>query len=91
VFEIDEDDMLIGSPRSKFFDMLLNANRDLVENVLEKHIDRFVAMEILLQEVLKDEFENAVNQTVYERSNAVEEGKNDFFIGFVGDILSQHE
>ena len=33
----DEDDFFVGSPRSKFFDILFNANRDLVENALEKH------------------------------------------------------
>jgi hypothetical protein len=91
LLEIDEDDILIGSPRSKFFDMILNANRDLVENILEKNIDRFAAMEILLRDELRDEFENVINQTIYERQDAIEEVKNDFFINCVGEILSQHE
>jgi hypothetical protein len=91
LLNIDEDDILTGSPRSKFFDMLFNANRNLVTDVMEEWIERFAAMEHLLRCEFGDEFENKIQEVIYENPDAIEEGKNDFFIGKVGEILSQHE
>ena len=75
VFEIDENDIFTGSPRSKFFDIFLSANKNLVEDVLEKNIERFVAMELLLQNKLNNEFEGAVNRMIFENQDAIELGK----------------
>ncbi|MDR2100886.1 MAG: DUF2018 family protein [Campylobacteraceae bacterium] len=91
LLNIDENDILTGSPRSKFYDMLFNANRNLVTDVMEGWIERFAAMEHLLRCELGDEFETRIQEIIYENTDAVEEGKNDFFIGKVGEILSQHE
>lgn len=91
MLEIDEDDILVGSPRSKFFDVLLNSNRNVIEDALDKSMTRFAAMEILLQEILESEFEGKIQNVIYERMDEVEINKNDFYINLVGDILSQHE
>jgi len=45
----DEDDFFMGSPKSKFFDILFNANRELVKTKLLEIVDRYSAMEILLE------------------------------------------
>jgi hypothetical protein len=91
VFEIDENDIFTGSPRSKFFDIFLSANKNLVEDVLEKNIEKFAAMELLLQDKLKNKFEEEVNRMIFENPDAIEQGKNDFFISCVSEILSRHE
>ncbi|MDR0762625.1 MAG: DUF2018 family protein [Campylobacteraceae bacterium] len=91
LLNIDENDILTGSPRSKFFDMLFNANKNLVTDVMEEWVERFAAMEYLLRCEFGDEFESKIQETIYENPDAVEESKNDFFIGKVGEILSQHE
>ncbi|MDR1285152.1 MAG: DUF2018 family protein [Campylobacteraceae bacterium] len=91
LLNIDENDVLIGSPRSKFFDMLFNANQNLVTDAMENWIERFVAMEHLLRVELGNEFEGKIQEILYENADVMEEGKNDFFIDKVGEILSQHE
>ena len=45
----DEDDFFMGSPKSKFFDILFHANQDLVKMKLLQIVDRYSAMEILLE------------------------------------------
>ena len=90
----DEDDFFIGSPRSKFFDILFNANRDLVENALEKHIERHVAMEMLLEKLAKEkglDLEAEISTIGIENQDEIHNAKNDFFIHIVGNILTQNE
>ncbi len=87
----DEDDEIFGStPKSKFFDIIYNANRNLVELELEKMVERYVAMEALLEKADKD-FHLNVNNLIIEHSDEFQTSKNDFFIGFVGDVLTNNE
>jgi len=37
-------DIFSQSPREKFFEILFNANKNLVENELEKTFEKFIAM-----------------------------------------------
>ena len=46
----DDDGMFMGTPKSKFFDIVFNANRNLVEEELEALIERMCALEIIAQE-----------------------------------------
>jgi len=90
----DEDDFFVGSPRSKFFDILFNANRNLVENALEKHIERHVAMEMLLEQFAQKEglnLEAEISTIKVEKQDDIFNAKKDFFIYTVGDILTQNE
>ncbi|MDR1460129.1 MAG: DUF2018 family protein [Campylobacteraceae bacterium] len=91
LLKIDENDILTGSPRSKFFDMVFNANKNLVIDAMENWIERFAAMEYLLRNEFGNALESKMQETMYENADVIEEGKNDFFIGKVGEILSQHE
>jgi len=90
----DEDDFFVGSPRSKFFDILFNANRNLVEDALEKHIERHVAMEMLLEQFAQKEglnLEAEISTIKVEKQDDIFNAKKDFFIYTVGDILTQNE
>jgi hypothetical protein len=91
LLNIDESDILTGSPRSKFFDMLFNANKDLVIGILENWIERFAAMEHILICEFGGELEGKIQESINENTDVIEEYKNDFFIGKVSEILSQHE
>ncbi|MDR1008557.1 MAG: DUF2018 family protein [Campylobacteraceae bacterium] len=91
MLEIDEDDILTGSPRSKFFDTIFNANRNLVEDILEQNLERYAAMEHILKECFGDGAEKMIRELPYKNQDAIEEGKNDLFIKIVGEILSMHE
>ena len=93
MFSNDEDDFLMGSPKSKFFDIVFNANRSLVEQSIEGVFDKHSAMELLLEELVKDdnELEYRLNEIMLERADELLERKNSLFIAATGDVLTQHE
>jgi len=94
MLQIDEDDFFLGSPKSKFFDILFNANKGLVKDTLEKHIERHVSMEILfekLSEKIDFDLEQELMSIAIEKQDDIHNYKNDFFISTVGDILTQSE
>lgn len=87
----DEDDIFMGSPKSKFFDILFNANRNLVKEKLLDIVERYNAMELLLEEHLGSNVHQGVHSLLLERADEIHERNNDFFIATVGEILTQNE
>ncbi len=88
----DEDDFFMGSPKSKFFDILFNANRELVKTKLLELVDRYCAMELLLEREMGEEAtEHAIRTTLFEEPDAILHRNNDLFIATVGEILTQNE
>jgi tRNA nucleotidyltransferase/poly(A) polymerase len=90
----DEDDFFVGSPRSKFFDIMFNANKNLVEDALEKHVERHVAMEMILAKLIEEKgmnLEAEISTIRVEKQDEIHHAKMDFFIATVGDILTQNE
>ena len=88
----DEDDFFMGSPKSKFFDIVFNANRELVKTKLAHIIDRYSAMEILLEkEMDAQKLEAMIHTVLMDETDSVVEHNNDLFISSVGEILTQNE
>lgn len=87
----DEDDIFMGSPKSKFFDILFHANKDLVKEKLLQIIERYNAMELLLEESSISNVQNAINTVLINHADEIMERNNDFFIATVGEILTQNE
>lgn len=82
----------MGSPKSKFFDILFNANRELVKTKLLEIVDRYSAMEILLEkQVGADALEGMIRTVLTEDMDTVVDHNNDLFISSVGEILTQNE
>lgn len=87
----DEDDIFSGSPRSKFIDVIYNANRDLCANELERLMERLSTLELMLQEGNTDDLDKAVNSFYFSRGDEVVAAtKNNYMIS-VGRILTQNE
>ncbi|ANE35961.1 putative DUF2018 domain protein [Campylobacter iguaniorum] len=84
-----EDDIFGGSPKDKFFDIVFNANRNLVENELEKIFMELVALRELSEE--KGINMQDINSFLALRQDELETGLNDVYIGLTGDILTQNE
>jgi hypothetical protein len=82
-------DIFSKSPRDKFFDIIFNANRNIVENELEKMFKKFVAMNEFCEQNGFNEL--AINSFILQNQIFVEDGLNDIYIGLSGDILSQNE
>ena len=82
-------DIFSQSPREKVFEILFNANKNLVENELEKTFEKFIAMSEFCEKNGFDEI--AQNSFISQNQTLVNERLNDIYIGLSGDILSQNE
>ncbi len=87
----DEDDVFLGSPKSKFMDIVFTANKNLVEEQIEKIINRLAAMEILLDEKMGDEWERELATNDFERSAEVEEKAKSLYIEYTGEVVTRNE
>ena len=89
----DEDDIFLGSPKSKFLDTVYNANQDQAMNELEIIIERMAAMEILMEEKFGsiEVLENEIKQLRLMRFDEVAAQAKNAYIVHMGSILSQSE
>ena len=91
IFE-DEDVFSGGSPKKKFFDIVYGANKNLVEDELDKLFHRFAAAERLLEEHgLDEKLEQKVASLDYEFDSHVDNIKTSLYIEIVGSIVSRNE
>jgi hypothetical protein len=82
----------MGSPKSKFFDILFHANQDLVKTKLLQIVDRYSAMEILLEKQFGvDALDGLISTVLMDETDSVVEHNNDLFISTMGEILTQNE
>ena len=89
VLKFMDYDIFSQSPREKFFEILFNANKNLVENELEKTFEKFIAMSEFCEKNGFDEM--AQNSFISQNQTLINERLNDIYIGLSGDILSQNE
>ncbi len=88
-----DDDMFGGTPRGKYFDIIFNANRNLVEEALSNNLKRIAVLEKLLEERLGDGevLESLVQNYMIQNMDEVESMLTDAYINGMGDILTQNE
>jgi len=87
----DEDDIFSGSPRSKFMDVVFNANNDVVRYELEQLVEKMAIMELLLEKQLGEDIHQAVQDYKYSNSIEAETKIKSLFVELMGDILSKSE
>ena len=56
-FTEDEDDIFFGSPKSKFFDILEQTHRDLVEDEIDKVIEKLAILELIVSQDKDEDFD----------------------------------
>jgi len=86
----DDDGMFMGTPKSKFFDVVYNANRNLVEQELEDIIERMCLLEMIAEEN-EENLEQKLAEIKFSKSEELENRKIDAFINSMGNVLSQNE
>jgi len=86
----DEGDIFGGTPKSKFMDVIFNANNDIVRQELQKMVYRMAAMEVALEKSGVD-VDEVVKEVQFESGNDVEETSKSIYIEVMGNILSQSE
>ncbi len=87
----DEDDVFMGSPKSKFMDVVFNANNDVVRYELEKFIDKYAAMELMLEKHGSEDIDTEVKNFGYMNQQDVDMKAKSLYIELMGTILSQSE
>jgi phage host-nuclease inhibitor protein Gam len=84
----DEENIFGGTPKSKYWDIALQASDDLVKDEFDKVIQKFAAMEALLRESYSDdELQKKIEQYCFENSMEIEEHKKSLYIEFTGEIV----
>lgn len=88
-FTEDEDDIFFGSPRSKFFDIVQEASRDIVEEELDKVIEKLAALELILSKDKDEDFD--INSYIKEFSknnqDELKSMKKGLYMEFAGEII----
>jgi hypothetical protein len=88
-FTEDEDDIFMGSPKSKFFDIIQQASEDVVRDEMDKIIEKFAVMEILLSKEQGEHFDidKMLYQYAFENADEVEKMKKGLYMEFAGEII----
>ena len=79
------------TPKDKFFEIVYNANQNLVVEELENVFHRMAILEILAEECLGDEVENKIREIEFSKSDEVEAVENDLYIHTMANILTKNE
>ncbi len=89
----NEDDQLFGgSPEKKYFDIIFNASKGLVENQLITNLEKIVVMEKMLEDIFPDENIDAkIKSYIVENQDEVSAMLTNQYIVDVGNILTQNE
>ena len=86
----DDDGAFMGTPKSKFFDIVFNANRNLVEQELEDLIERMCLLEMIAEEAVEN-VDQKLMELKFTKSQELEDRKFDTYINSMGNILTQNE
>lgn len=90
-FTEDEDDIFMGSPKSKFFDVSNQASKDIVEEEMDKIIEKLAVLEMMICEGKGEDFD--INQHIsdYTLDNIqdVNNMKKGLYVEFTGEIISR--
>jgi hypothetical protein len=79
------------TPKDKFFEIIFNANKNLVTEELEEVFKRLAALEILAEECYGDEVEQKINEVIFTKSDELEGMETDLYIDTMSKILTKNE
>jgi len=86
----DEDDVFLGTPQSKFWDILNTANDELVKDQMDTLIEKFTVMETLLHNQHGEEsLEQIIQEYSFKNSIEIESNKKSTYMEFAGEIVSR--
>ena len=85
----DEDDIFMGSPKSKFFDVSREASVDVVEDEWDKVIEKVAVLEMMLSEGKGEEFDinQVIKQCAFDNIEKVNAVKKGLYVEFTGEII----
>ena len=89
----EDDEVLGGTPKSRFLDIVFHANRNVAQETLAEIIEWMAALELIVEEKCRLDVEKEVRQILFDESKQemLEHKKNSLYIEYMGKILSQSE
>ncbi len=92
---LEDDDLFGGTPEKKYFDILFNANRNLVDHYLTGNLEKIVAMEAMLEKYLEleddEDMDLHIRRHVINNQEKIDELVKNLYIVDMGNILTQNE
>ena len=90
-FTEDDDDIFFGSPKSKFFDILEQTHRDLVEDEIDKVIEKLAILELIISQDKDEDFDinSYLNEFKLDNLSEVNSAKKGLYMEFSGEIISR--
>lgn len=86
----DENDIFGGTPKSKFWDMLITPHEDTAKEVLDDIVTNYAILESIVKETIDEEQLNNYLKFYYaENREIIEEYKKSVYLEFVGKIVSK--
>jgi phage host-nuclease inhibitor protein Gam len=84
----DEEDILGGSPKSKFWEMLITPHEDTSKAVLDEIVTNYACMEHIIKQTIDEEVINEHLKNYYEdNKDEIEYFKKSLYMEFVGKIV----
>ena len=90
---LDDDDLFGGSPDKKYFDIIFNANRNLVEEELSSNLEKLAAFELLFEDMMGEDKDilQIVQNYIRENQDKIKKKQTDLYIEGMGNILTKNE
>ncbi len=90
---LDDDDLFGGSPDKKYFDIIFNANRNLVEEELSSNLEKLAAFELLFEDMMGEDKDilQIVQNYIWENQDKIKKKQTDLYIEGMGNILTKNE
>lgn len=88
-FTEDEDDIFMGSPKSKFFDVTREASKEVVEDEIDKIIEKLAVLEMVVSADKDANFDinEYIKEYMLENSEKVKAMKKGLYVEFTGEII----
>ena len=92
---LEDDELFGGTPEKKYFDIMFNANRNLVEYYMTSNLQKIVVLEKLLEKHLDleedEDVDLHVRRHVANNQEEVDALVENLYIIDMGNILTQNE
>ena len=85
----DEDDIFLGSPKTKYFDILTNSSSEVALDELDKAFETLAILEMMIEKEKGENFDlyEEIKKFNFENSAEVENKKKSLYIEHTGNIV----
>ena len=84
----DEASIFGGTPSSKYHDIATQSNEDIVKDEFDKIVEKFAAMEQLLEKAYPDQdIDRMIQNHIFSNSSEIEQHKKGLYVEFTGNIV----